>query len=80
MNFSQALDLIKQGRKAWRTGWNGRDMYIRLVNADLSMSIRLVEEIDMECLPFIVMRTADKKIVPWLASQTDILGEDWEIL
>jgi hypothetical protein len=33
-----------------------------------------------EVLPYITMKTADNKIVPWLASQTDILADDWSVL
>ena len=35
---------------------------------------------NFEHLPFILMKTADNKLVPWLASQTDILAEDWQIV
>ncbi|WP_400183919.1 DUF2829 domain-containing protein, partial [Klebsiella pneumoniae] len=33
-----------------------------------------------EQLPYIAMKTADEKLVPWLASQTDVLAEDWQIV
>jgi hypothetical protein len=36
--------------------------------------------VPIELLPWIGMKTADNKFVPWLASQTDILAEDWEIV
>ena len=32
-----------------------------------------------ELLPFIALKTVDDKVVPWLASQTDILAEDWHL-
>lgn len=57
--------------KVCRSGWNGKGMYISLQMPDLNSKMSL---------PYIYMKTADDKLVPWLASQTDILAEDWEIL
>ncbi len=70
MDFSRALDQIKQGRKVQRQGWNGKGMYIEIQNPDENSKMTL---------PYIYMKTVDNKIVPWLASQTDILANDWEI-
>jgi hypothetical protein len=67
MCFSKALEEIKQGCYLQRVGWNGKNMYVELHEQK--------HELD---LPYIKMKTADGKFVPWLASQTDILAEDWQ--
>ena len=53
-------------------------MWLRIVIPDSSKN----EDFDMglENLPYIEMKTADNKLVPWLASQTDMLAEDWAVL
>ena len=79
MNFSQALESLKLGSKIQREGWNGKGMWLGLVNTgyyDVGCSV--VNDID-SLLPWIGMKTADNKFVPWLASQTDLLSEDWQI-
>lgn len=69
MNFSEALDNIKKGGKLRRSGWNGKGMWICLQRPD---------EHSKMTLPYIFMRTAQGDFVPWLASQTDLLADDWE--
>ena len=66
--FSEALELIKGGTRMYRDGWNGKDMWIQLQKPD---------EHSKMTLPYIFMKTAQGDLVPWLASQTDILAEDW---
>lgn len=71
LNFGNALFCIKSGERAARAGWNGKGMYIELQNpTDLSKMTR----------PYIFMKTVDGQLVPWVASQTDLLAEDWEIV
>lgn len=83
MTFSEALDLIKEGQRVAREGWNGKGMFIFLVpgskfqvNREPLLSI-LGEGTEVNYHAHIDMRTADGTIVPWLASQTDILADDW---
>ena len=76
MTFSEALNLIKNGKKAKRVGWNGKDMYLFYIDYWEYPSENGIDD-NYPSLPFIAMKTADDKVVPWLASQTDILGEDW---
>lgn len=69
VSFSSALLECKAGRRIAREGWNGKRMWVRLItpngpNCELH-------------LPYLQMKTADGKFVPWLASQTDILADDW---
>jgi len=77
--FSHALNLLKDGFKVCRTGWNGKGMWLALVsNWHCTVGIKEAPRDDL--LPFIGMKTADDKFVPWLCSQTDMLAEDWEVV
>lgn len=76
--FGQAIELLKSGLKLSRKGWNGKGMFLFLVSGgawDFECDIHGVD--GLHTLPFICMKTADGKLVPWLASQSDILAEDW---
>ena len=84
-DFSYALDAIKNGLKVARRGWNGKGMYVFLIGTDNSRPegswfYTNGRDDNMTRLPFIAMKTAQSEIVPWLASQTDILAVDWEIV
>lgn len=84
MNFGQALDALKSGYKVAREGWNGKGMWLVLVPAD-QWGIGSVipfddSHVDNHKKPWIGMKTADNGFVPWLASQTDILAEDWVVV
>ncbi len=77
MKFGEALELLKDGVRVARRGWNGRGMWLTLVPAWHYNPSGSVSSLGLEKLPWIGMKTADDKFVPWLASQTDILAEDW---
>ena len=86
MTFGLAIEAMKSGKKVTRAGWNGKGMWIGIVTAD-NYSINIAPYDDGQdipeiksLLPWIGMKTADNKFVPWLASQTDMLAEDWEIV
>lgn len=66
MDFGQALEALKDGRYVTRLNWNGRGQYLQLQEPQGDMT-----------LPFISIRTVDGNLVPWLASQTDLLSDDW---
>ncbi len=68
MNFSEALRALKLGFHVARWGWNGKSMWIKL---------QAPEPLSKMTLPYIYMYTAQGHLVPWLASQTDILADDW---
>lgn len=90
MNFGQAIELLKRGSNVARAGWNGKGMYLTLTAgakpdtypSDFNgVSNSLFEwsgrgtSVRMPC---ITMKAADGSFVPgWLASQTDMLAEDW---
>lgn len=84
MNFGQALEILKQGGRVARCGWNGKDMFIFLVPGSTFQVNRppllgIYEEgTTINYHAHIDMKTADGQIVPWLASQTDVLAEDWQ--
>ena len=86
MNFSDALIMVKSGTKVARSGWNGKGMFIFLVPGSTFEVNRppllgiYPEGTKINYHAHIDMRTADGQIVPWLASQTDILADDWEPL
>lgn len=76
-NFGEAIKYLKRGLKVCRQGWNGKGMYLAHVN---SYQYKVDGEVHKDSLflsPWIGMKTADGKFVPWLASQTDMLAEDW---
>jgi hypothetical protein len=83
MEFSEALQLVKAGRRVARRGWNGKDMFIFLVPGSKFSVNRppllgiYPEGTEIEYHAHIDMKTAQGYIVPWLASQADLLAEDW---
>lgn len=93
LNFGQAIEALKQGKRVSRQGWNGKGMFLFLLPAgivptrvihDPALKQVIEEQVGgdtFEALGSIRMFTADKKILTgWLASQTDMLSEDWVIL
>ena len=79
MNFGQAIEALKHGQKLQRSGWNGRGIFIQL---------QVPDEHSKMTSPYIYIDTtglqtenpdAPKSLVPWLASQTDMLSEDWQL-
>ena len=71
MNFGDAIQALKRGERVCRAGWNGKGMWLALQRPDAHSKMTL---------PYIYMRTAQGDLVPWLASQTDLLAEDWELV
>lgn len=74
MNFGKALDVLKSGGKVSREGWNGAGLWLEL---------QVPNELSKMTLPYIFIsypltaKTTPGAKVPWLASQTDMLAEDW---
>lgn len=80
MNFGHAIEMLKCGCRVARKGWNGKDMFIFLAKGN-DLTSCLCSENMPPCTDSICMKTADDKIcVGWLASQTDILAEDWTVV
>nr|DAE61959.1 MAG TPA: Protein of unknown function (DUF2829) [Caudoviricetes sp.] len=76
-NFGEAIKYLKRGLKVCRQGWNGKGMYLAHVNSYQYKVDGEVHKGSLFLAPWIGMKTADGKFVPWLASQTDMLAEDW---
>ena len=85
-DFSTALVYLKSGYKVAREGWNGKGMFIFLVPSSTFKVNRppllgiYPEGTEINYHAHVDMKTADNKVVPWLASQTDLLAEDWMIV
>lgn len=80
MNFGQAIEALKEGKRVARKGWNGKGIYLEL---------QIPDEHSKMTLPYIYIVTsrlettnpdAPKGVVPWLASQTDMLSDDWVVV
>lgn len=80
MNFGKALEALKLGSKVAREGWNGKGIFIELqVPDEFSKMTSSYIFIDTTGLQTDNLK-APKSRVPWLASQTDMLAEDWVII
>ena len=91
MNFGKALEALKQGNKVAREGWNRKNMFLILVkgtealkpypNTPYDTVVQYTKQEKINILPHIDMYTAQGDMLPgWLASQTDMLAEDWQII
>lgn len=94
MNFGEALQALKDGKKVSRSGWNGKGMFILKAGGysvpkdklreGTHISAEFLESrgVDaMEIVPHIDMWTAQNNYVSgWLASQTDMFAEDWDVV
>ena len=93
MTFGLAIEAMKKGKKVARHGWNGKNMFVYLVHGGRCQKYDLINEAakhvrpitldgtSVDICPHIDMKAADGSIViGWLASQTDILAEDWCIV
>lgn len=86
LTFGEAVEALKLRSKVARAGWNGKGMFLFLVPGSQFKVSRppllgiYPEGTEINYCPHIDMKTADDKVVPWLASQTDVLAEDWAIV
>lgn len=67
-DFELALNLVKQRKRVAREGWNGKGMYIEMQVPDEHSKMQK---------PYLYICCVDGQFVPWVASQTDILANDW---
>jgi uncharacterized protein DUF2829 len=83
MEIGQAIQVMRDGGRVTRDGWNGKGMFLYFVPGSTFQVNRppllgiYPEGTEISYLPHIDMRTVDGSCVPWLASQTDILATDW---
>lgn len=89
MDFGYALNALNEGKKVFRSGWNGKGMWVVLqkgypegipINKNTADAIGEPEGTVHKFLPYLMFRTAQGDFVPWLASQTDILADDYGIV
>jgi hypothetical protein len=65
-----AVQQLQDGKRVQRAGWNGKAMFLELQRPDANSKMTL---------PYVYMKTADDKLVPWLCSQSDLLATDWDL-
>ena len=84
MNFGQAIEALKNGENVSRKGWNGKGMFLFLaenLGFETKADMEAFQKSGMNVCNSICMLTAQCEIVVgWLASQTDMLAEDWMIV
>lgn len=83
--FGMAIEALKLGHKVSRKGWNGKGMYLVLFDPLrdnlMTLTATCVEsKVEKALRPFILMSTVDNQYVPWMASQSDMLEDDWGIV
>lgn len=87
--FDWALQQLKSGRRVARAGWNGKGMWLVYqkgypsgipINSNTAEATGLAEGTVCKFLPYLMFFTAQGDFVPWVASQTDILGTDWGVV
>jgi hypothetical protein len=82
--FGTAIEFMKDGEKVCRSGWNGKGMFLYLVPANTYETFTQVAKNEfgdeVEYGAYIAMKTAQGNVVPWLASQIDMLATDWEMI
>ena len=82
--FGSAIFLLRRGSKVARKGWNGKNMFLYYVPATEYRAITAVAQAEFgNTVPYgayIAMKTATGEVVPWLASQTDMLATDWVVV
>ena len=83
MNFGKAIDLLKAGKKLRRKGWNGKNQYIELAtnisykNADGEIININHKTMGNKAIAFVGTSGVQ---IGWLASQSDMLSDDWELI
>lgn len=83
MDFGKAIQLLKEGHRVQRNGWNGKNQYIELANnisyqnANGEIINAEHEAIGNKAIAFVGTSGVQ---LGWLASQADMLAEDWKIV
>jgi hypothetical protein len=92
LSFGHALVALKAGKRVARAGWNGKDMWLCLGQGNDSLPAAqfwnahtrgFAEDNggSAKVLPYVIMKTADGSVLMgWLASQSDMLADDWTVL
>jgi hypothetical protein len=89
MDFSDALRQCKNGNKISRTGWNGAGQFVVYqagypdgigINANTARATGYPEGTLCRFAPYLMMHNSQGVFVPWLASQGDLLADDWVLV
>lgn len=92
MDIGEAVKVMRGGGRVARAGWNGKGMWLALVVPVRPESCQphdhawypecetCDDPLGMVTEPFVVMRTSQAGIIPWLCSQADLLATDWELV
>jgi hypothetical protein len=85
-NFGDALSMLHTGARVTRQGWNGKGLYVVLqkgypdgipINGNTAEATGLAPGTKCVFRPYLMMKAVDDSFVPWVASQSDLLAEDW---
>jgi hypothetical protein len=88
MDFGKALEGLRLGVRMSRAGWNGKGMFVALrsgypegvrVDSGTAQALGVPEGETVRFREYLTMWTANAEVVPWVASQTDVLASDWEV-
>ena len=89
MNFGLAIEAAKQGKMIARSGWNGKGMWVVYrtgypdgipCNKNTADAVGIPEGTLFKVRPYLQMKCVDDTFQMWLASQSDILADDWYIV
>lgn len=83
MNFGSALEAIQMGKKASRMGWNGKNQYIELATCvSYKNAAGEIVNVNHDALGNNAVAFVGTSGVQlgWLASQADMLAEDWNVI
>lgn len=75
-DFGEAIRRMKNGARVARKGWNGKGMFVMHCGVE-GEKYTLDDGTEVIRRDYLYMKAADDTVVPWVASQTDILAEDW---
>lgn len=84
LSFGDAIVAMKLGKKVARIGWSGKGTFIYYVGPSNYPAVTdIAKETFGETVPYgayLAMKTANGNVVPWLASQTSVLSNDWSVV
>lgn len=85
LSFGLAIEAMKMGKKVARAGWNGKGMFLFVIQGSNDIAklhgYGFGEMLNEPAFrDAIFMRTVDNQLVPWTASQTDVLADDWSVV
>lgn len=84
MNFGEALESVKEGKRIARKGWNGKGMYVYYIPANSYKAITEVAREEFGDMvpynPYFAIKNVNNTVSTWVPSVNDCLAEDWYIV